>query len=386
MCIAAFKVKFFTFTCISWILSPRASVPSPPTNTNTYAPQTKTKYSTNIATMPSEYHSDRHAKRSRSPRDDRRDRDVRRHRSRSPRRHHHHSHHHSHRRIEDSKPVVLPFRQAPLHRRHLERYYNLFADYLDLQKGHDIADFTEDEVKGRWKSFMGKWNRGELAEGWYDPKTKERADARAIEMGAEPQTSGKPEPREPLPAPTRRDDAPADLDEDDDDFGPTLPPGQKSGPSVPGFQDLQHRQDLTEEEREARIADLRWDRKLDRKTQKERLEELVPRADPGSRERQLEKKREATATNRSFADAKDSGAAEVPDNEMMGGGDGVDEFKAKLKTRERAKNEREIRKEEQLRAREAEREEKLAEHRKKEDKTMEMLKSLAQQRYGGVGS
>jgi hypothetical protein len=50
---------------------------------------------------------------------------------------------------------------------------NLFAEYLDLQKGHDIADLSEDEVKGRWKSFMNKWNRSELAEGWYDPKAKE---------------------------------------------------------------------------------------------------------------------------------------------------------------------------------------------------------------------
>jgi hypothetical protein len=67
---------------------------------------------------------------------------------------------------------------------------------------------------------------------------------------------------------------------------------------------------------------------------------------------------------------------------MMGGGDAVDDSKAQLKTRQRAKNEREIRKEEQLRARETEREERLAEHRKKEDKTMDMLRALAQQRYG----
>jgi hypothetical protein len=303
---------------------------------------------------------------------------VKRNRSRSPRRHHHHGHHHH--KSEAPKPVRLPFNQRELHRRHLERYTNLFADYLDLQKGHDIADLTEDEVKGRWKSFLGKWNRGELAEGWYDPKTKERADERALEMGGQPQTTREPLPKRPTSTP--RDQQLEAADEDDDDFGPALPPGQRSGPSVPSFQDLQHRQELTEEERSARIADIRSDRKLDRQTQKERLEELAPRADPGSRERQMEKKRETTATNRSFADAKDSGAAEVPDAEMMGGGDAVDDFKAQLKTRQRAKNEREIRKEEQLRARETEREERLAEHRKKEDKTMDMLRALAQQRYG----
>lgn len=327
--------------------------------------------------MPTDHKSDHHSRRSRSPRDSRRNRDER-HRSRSPRRHA--NHHSSHHRSSEPKPVRLPFNQRELHRRHLERYTNLFADYLDLQKGHDIADLNADEVKGRWKSFMNKWNRGELAEGWYDPKTKERADERAVEMGiVQPKTRHEPERAKSGPQPISNVEA-ADED-DDDEFGPALPV-QRSGPSVPSLQDLQHRQELTDEERSARMADIRNDRKLDRKTQKERLEELAPRADPGSRERQMEKKRETTASNRSFADAKDSGAAEVPESELMGGGDGVSEFKAQLKTRERAKNEREIRKEEQLRAREAEREERLAEHRKKEDKTMDMLKALAQQRYG----
>ena len=330
----------------------------------------------NPTIMPADHQSHHHTRRSRSPRDDRRDRDAKRHRSRSPRRH---THHNSHHRSSESKPVRLPFNQRELHRRHLERYTNVFADYLDLQKGHDIADLSEDEVKGRWKSFMNKWNRGELAEGWYDPKTKERADERAAEMGFQPKARHEPQRAKPESSSTAKVEA---MDEeDDDDFGPALPV-QKSGPSVPSFQDLQHRQELTEEERSARIADIRNDRKLDRKTQKERLEELAPRADPGSRERQMEKKSEVTASNRSFADAKDSGAAEVPESELMGGGDGVSEFKAQLRTRERAKNEREIRKEEQLRAREAEREERLAEHRKKEDKTMDMLRALAQQRYG----
>lgn len=329
---------------------------------------------TKPTTMPSDHHSGHRDKRSRSPRDDRRDRDQKRRRSRSPRRHADHHH-----RPSESKPVRLPFNQRELHRRHLERYTNLFADYLDLQKGHDIDDLSEDEVKGRWKSFMNKWNRGELAEGWYDPKTKERADERAVEMGVQPKTRHEVQRVTPGSHPVAKIEAAED--DDDDDFGPALPM-HRSGPSVPSFQDLQHRQELTEEERSARMADIRNDRKLDRKTQKERLEELAPRADPGSRERQMEKKRETTASNRSFADAKDSGAAEVPESELMGGGDGVSEFKAQLKTRERAKNEREIRKEEQLRAREAEREERVAEHRKKEDKTMDMLKALAQQRYG----
>jgi hypothetical protein len=157
----------------------------------------------------------------------------------------------------------------------------------------------------------------------------------------------------------------------------------RAGPVVPSLQDIQHRQELIEEDREARKADLRYERKQDRNLQKERLEELVPRAQPGSRERQLEKKRETAAVIREFRDAKEGGGMEeVGESELMGGGDSMDDYKAKMKTRERQNTEREIRKEEVLRARAAEREERLAQHRAKEDKTMEMLRGLAKQRYG----
>lgn len=137
--------------------------------------------------------------------------------------------------------------------------------------------------------------------------------------------------------------------------------------------ELSHEDDL------ARRDDLRFDRKMDRKLQKERLEELNPRAEPGSKERQLEKKREKAVANRDFREAKSPGAEEVGESELIGGEDGI---KAHLQAAQRKKSERELRKEEVLRAREAEREERLAIHRAKEDKTMEMLKALARQRYG----
>lgn len=137
--------------------------------------------------------------------------------------------------------------------------------------------------------------------------------------------------------------------------------------------------ELAEEDEIARRQDLRFDRKMDRKLQKERLEELNPRAEPGSRERQLEKKREKAVANRTFREQKSPGAEEVGENDLIGGEDGI---KAHIQATQRKKSERELRKEEILRAREAEREERLAHHRAKEDKTMEMLKNLARQRYG----
>lgn len=69
----------------------------------------------------------------------------------------------------------------------------------------------------------------------------------------------------------------------------------------------------------------------------------------------------------------------------MGGGDDLGTVKRVIKEQERKKNERELRKEEVLRARAAEREERMAVHREKEQKTVEMLKDLARARFGGPG-
>jgi hypothetical protein len=139
--------------------------------------------------------------------------------------------------------------------------------------------------------------------------------------------------------------------------------------------------EMEEEDALARRDDMRYDRKLERKAQKAALDELVPRAEAGTRERQLEKKKELNEKMKSFRE-RSPGAAEVPDTELMGGGDGAGEYKKLKQDLERKKNERELRKEEILRARMAEREERLSEHRAKEESTMEMLKALAKQRFG----
>lgn len=128
--------------------------------------------------------------------------------------------------------------------------------------------------------------------------------------------------------------------------------------------------------------DLRFARTLDRKAQKAALDELVPRAEAGTRERQLEKKKEVNEKMKSFREKSPGAAMEMPDAELMGGGDGIAEFKKAKQEFEKKKNERELRKEEILRARMAEREERLGEYRAKEEETMKMLKALAKQRFG----
>lgn len=39
----------------------------------------------------------------------------------------------------------------------MEEYKPLFQSYLDIQKQINIEDLDERELKGRWKSFVGRW-------------------------------------------------------------------------------------------------------------------------------------------------------------------------------------------------------------------------------------
>ena len=142
--------------------------------------------------------------------------------------------------------------------------------------------------------------------------------------------------------------------------------------------------ELNHEDSLAHRQILQHDRLYDRKLQKAHLDDLVPRAEPGSKDRILEKKREKADSNRAFASAKTEagGVEEVPENDLLGGEDGIEGFKRQKKEMERKKNEREIRKEEILRARNEEREERLREYKAKEEKTMAGLVALARARFG----
>jgi hypothetical protein len=94
-------------------------------------------------------------------------------------------------------------------------------------------------------------NRGELAEGWYDPLTLQKAIASSAEQESDPrdqdvrrQPLGRPS-RAPIVTKAFRDDS-RDPDSDtDDSIGPTLPGqeggprGRRAGPSIPNMQDLE---------------------------------------------------------------------------------------------------------------------------------------------------
>lgn len=139
----------------------------------------------------------------------------------------------------------------------------------------------------------------------------------------------------------------------------------------------------TEEARLAMAKDRAQTRAADRALARERLDEVAPRAEANTRERQLENRRFKAEGNREFAAAKQGGDMEFDDDDLMGEpGDGIARLKAQQKAHEKKKSDRQIRREEILRARAAEREARLESGRERERKTVEMLQALAKSRFG----
>ncbi|KAM7197388.1 hypothetical protein V8F33_005609 [Rhypophila sp. PSN 637] len=337
----------------------------------------------------------------------------------------------------------LPFGSRTLSRKADESTFEpLFAYYLDLHKNLDISALPLDEVRGRWKSFVNKWNKGELAEGWYDPElfervTREWRDSAGETLATRESSSGVDDEkrdtgmdefgrvrrrsdveeeeesgghfkesvsRSPVGAqreknydedlsPAGRNRAHTDSGTEDDDYGPALPPTQrkdfahKHGAEAPTLQDLTLRQESQIEDREAEIEALRALRKEDRKLQKERLDEILPRADAGTRERKIEKRKLVNEKMKGFREHS-PGAAEVPEEDLLGGGEGdsLEEQKRRLKVHEIKVSERQLRREAMEREKAMEREERIREFKEREEKAVARLRELARRRFGAGGS
>ncbi|KAL8844857.1 MAG: hypothetical protein Q9176_000957 [Flavoplaca citrina] len=227
-------------------------------------------------------------------------------------------------------------------------------------------------------------NRGELAEGWYDPQTLRKAQSAAND----PISPSRPRKS----AEVLQDDMTED--NDDDGYGPSLPPKsdqrmgrartlKQPGPSIPKLQDLEYHRELDADQSIHDREALREARKADRNRQKERFEELAPRAAAGTKDRQLERKADLRLANSAFAASKTEPLADVPETDLMGDEEGgLAGYKKRKGEEDRKRNEREIRRDEILRARKAEREERIQAYKEKEERTMEGLVALAKARFG----
>ena len=251
-------------------------------------------------------------------------------------------------------------------------------------------------------------NRGELAEGWYDPATLQKAQASVASNGVDARRQSRLRKSPSYGSPRR-----AEASSDEDIVGPAMPSNEtqvyknenRRGPTIPNLQDLELRRGMicghglipfasnnqpfhTEIEHEDSLAqrrNLRELRHVDHKLQKERLDELVPRAEAGSKDRMFEKKREKADSNRAFASSKTEagGVEEVPESDLLGADDwGPDEVKKQQREMDRKKNEREVRREEVLRARKEELEQRRMDYQAKEERTMKGLVALAKAKFG----
>ncbi|OLL24272.1 hypothetical protein NEOLI_003405 [Neolecta irregularis DAH-3] len=250
-------------------------------------------------------------------------------RSRSPKRHQHHNRSPSPRRKSSQVPDIS--------KHDFDKLHKLFAVYLDRYKKMNIDELGHDEAYSHFKRFVRKWNQGLVEKRYYEMYPSEMP------------------PKANL---IRRN-------------------SYTVGPSMPTQQDNQLQKERQQElhlyeEQEAQLA-----RKRDRRIQKDRLEELAPKAEPGTRERQLEKKRELNQKLKSFREKSPDGV-ELKESDIYGD----DDFKAKLAISKNAAAQREEMKEDRLREREMEKSVRKKELLTKEEETMKMFKEIAKQRYG----
>lgn len=85
-------------------------------------------------------------------------------------------------------------------------------------------------------------NRGELAEGWYDPVTLQKAQASASSNAINAESQSRPRVSPSYGSPRRAEDL-----SDEDVVGPRMPGGEtsiyksdkKAGPAIPDSQDLE---------------------------------------------------------------------------------------------------------------------------------------------------
>ena len=269
---------------------------------------------------------------------------------------------------------------------------------------YDLASALETNIRR---------NRRDLAEGWYDPSelhkaqenhsTKDQISVYSEVQQLDSKPSGKAHTLKPPPSSSDNNE---EDDLDGNEFGPQRPSTMNSsrseqfnGPKPPTSQDLIYRRELeaeaTHEASTIARKTLAQSRRADIHRQKQLLDEMAPRAAPGTRERQLEKKREKADSARSFAASKTDavgGVEDVPDEALLGGGGldgdgdgdggGIEGYKRRKKEAERKKSELELRREEDARAKEAEKQERREAYRRREAQVMRDLVEVARARFG----
>jgi len=248
---------------------------------------------------------------------------------------------------------------------------------LKETKGIHFEDLSSSKSRKKFSKFVEVWNRGSLPDKYYkgisaqdlehNTRTKytwgfaERLSSDdALKLGSvrdgiakETNRPGKARSGAPMPTST---------------VSSSMSKSTSKGPTVkhPGGEEL----DGEDKRRYDRLMRKKQE-KMERSNREAVLEELVPKADPGSREARLEKKKQKGAYAKGREDSP-----ELADTDIMGGGDSFQE-------RLRREKERRVRKES---ARAENIQQKVAAHQAKEEAIMQQFRTLLAQRQAGQGN
>ncbi|KAH8923201.1 hypothetical protein BT69DRAFT_1319658 [Atractiella rhizophila] len=240
------------------------------------------------------------------------------------------------------------------------------------EKGLSFERLTGEEARRYFKKFVRRWNEGELDDAYYSgtiqpPKSKHVWGFEGSLSKKEQQT---------LAEATQADDRPSthlpSASTTRPTQGPLLPAGHSALSALHSSREAER--DREASERAARAYEGK------KRRREEREEEEEGRAT--GRDRRVEKRREMNASNRAFASRREEadGLGDVGEEELMGGAG--DSFQAAVRERERARGKGRGKREREREEREAEKLDRFREMKTKEGKTMDMLRQLAESRFG----
>ncbi|KDR85905.1 hypothetical protein GALMADRAFT_235057 [Galerina marginata CBS 339.88] len=275
--------------------------------------------------------------------------------------------------------VELPKGVSPISEADYFQKSDEFRLWLKEEKGKYFDGLSGDRARSYFRKFVKAWNRGKLADTYYDGiapgsmlattntsykwsfASKSRVDEDALraaraEVGAA--TYGKdPKFSSSGHHTTASGSRPSGS-------------GRVQGPAMPSAADLTLARELTKEQLDEERS---YKRKRDKLEAKERIEDMVgPK--PVGREGMLEKKRAKREGDRTFREKGDEGL-ELDESTLMGGGDS---FRDQLARRDMSKKRYEQKNDEKQNAIR----ERSSAFREKEKATMDMFQQLAKQRFG----
>jgi len=219
-----------------------------------------------------------------------------------------------------------------------------------------------------------KWNRGELSDDIYQGR-QATSDTQTSYQWSFAKNKSKIDPNA---LKSIRDDVQAETNgraQLSNENDASRARSKVQGPSLPSASDMQYVREVADD---LKTRSMQASRRHDRTEQRERVDELVGPKESG-REGMLEKKRVARESDKSYRDAKDDGALEFNDNDLLGGSDS---FKAAILRRDANKRKFEEKKRQEKDSKYVETRERTTQMREKDKATMDMFRAMAKDRFG----